>query len=92
MAIDTPSSGILVFCCDICFETLEMTADEGLPVADRVACLRLAKEAGWKSEKHVGYAWQHFCPDCGDAAAEEAKHRREAEQERERIKQRNALR
>ena len=71
MAIDVPNSGVLVVCCDLCFDTLELTADEGHPVADRVACLKLAHEAGWKSEKHVGYAWEHYCPTCASLPDED---------------------
>jgi hypothetical protein len=29
-----------------------------------VACLKLAKEQEWRSDKHVGYGWEHYCPEC----------------------------
>lgn len=64
MALDRPDKETFVFQCDRCPETLEFNADEGHPVADTAACIRLAKEAGWSAKKVVGYDWEHYCPDC----------------------------
>jgi hypothetical protein len=92
MSIEKPEPGLLVIHCDMCDEFIEFSRDEGQPTDDPAACLRLAKEVGWKSEKQVGFDWSHYCEDCAPAAAAEAKREREANQERERIRQHNASR
>lgn len=64
MSIEKPERGMLVIQCDACDEHIDFNADEGQPTDDMVACLKLAKEQEWRSDKHVGYGWEHYCPDC----------------------------
>ena len=90
MSIEKPQPGMLVIQCDACEDHIDFTADEGQPADDMVACLKLAHELEWQSTKQTGFDWQHWCPDCAPAAALEAKRKRDADQEREQIKQRNA--
>lgn len=71
MSFDRPSTGVFVMQCDACFDTLELTADEGHPTEDVPACLKLAREAGWKAKKVVGYAWEHYCPACAELPDDE---------------------
>lgn len=71
MAFDKPDKDTFVFQCDRCPDILELTADEGHPVADTVACLRFAKEVGWSAKKVPGYGWEQYCPDCSKLPEDE---------------------
>lgn len=71
MSIEHITRTTIVFQCDRCFTNIDFHAEEGHPTADMVACLGLAKEIGWKSDKHVGYAWEHYCPECAVLPASE---------------------
>lgn len=69
MSFDKPSDEVFVLQCDACFDTLEFTAaetdsDEFVDPKDTVACLLAAKRKGWRSDKHVGFSWEHYCPGC----------------------------
>ena len=64
MSIERPERGMLVIMCDACDDRLDFTADEGFPVGDTVACLKLAKEQGWISQKYPGFQWEQYCEEC----------------------------
>lgn len=54
------------------------------------ACWQQAEAAGWRSFKKRGRDWEYFCKECAaDAETAYHEHNRQ-EQERERIKARNA--
>lgn len=64
MSFDKPSADVFVLQCDACLDTIEFTEAEGVAPDDTVACLTASKKLGWKSEKHIGFAWEHYCPTC----------------------------
>jgi len=89
----------IIFACDAipeCGEVLEtdiatIRAEYPNPhVSDFAACWRKAQLMGWRSFKRGSRPWDYFCPKCAIDA--ETAHRRynEQENERERIKARNA--
>lgn len=64
MAFDKPDNSTLVFDCDYCHTTTDFNVDEGHPVADVPACIRLLKEIGWTTKKVPGYSWEQYCEEC----------------------------
>ena len=90
MSIEKPELGLLVIQCDACDEFIEFFSDEGEPTGDPAECLRRAKKVGWISQKPIGSDWLQFCEACAMVAATEARRKHELDEERERIKQRNA--
>jgi hypothetical protein len=64
MSIEKPERGMLVIQCDACEDHIDFNADEGQPTDDMVACLKLAKEQGWVSQKPVGFQWEQYCEEC----------------------------
>lgn len=60
MSHDRPASGLLVFICDACSETFEVT-DRDEDLGDYNACWRLAKDDGWRFK-----SGEHLCPECAD--------------------------
>jgi hypothetical protein len=57
MSFERPTQGMLVFCCDACEETFEVTEN----LTDFRKCWNEAHDAGWKM--HEG---DHLCPDCAE--------------------------
>jgi hypothetical protein len=64
MSFDKPSTDVFTLQCDGCLDTIEFTEAESVDPANTVECLTAAKKLGWISEKHVGFAWENYCPDC----------------------------
>lgn len=66
MSIDRPDSHTLVFGCDACDEVVEFAAqDEGVDDPPNfVTSWQAAKDQGWRTDKHVGFDWEHYCPEC----------------------------
>lgn len=61
------------------------------PGSSFVECWKDAStRAGWRSFKRAGHPWGYFCPQCGSVAGMAHRQRNMEEQERERIKKRNA--
>lgn len=58
--------------------------------ADFVPAWIAVQNSGWRSFKKVGQPWQYFCPKCAPAAEEAQRKYRESENERDRIRSRNA--
>jgi hypothetical protein len=56
--VDRPSKGVLVFVCDVCDESIEITK---VDVSDFRRAWTEAKEEGWKI-----VASEHRCPDCAE--------------------------
>jgi hypothetical protein len=57
MSFERPQKGMLVFCCDACPETIEITED----LSDYNKCWGHAKEEGWRMHNS-----EHFCPECAE--------------------------
>ena len=61
------------------------------PGTDFIPCFTYAKEhMGWVSFKRIGRPWDYFCKNCAQDAATAHRRYNEQENERERIKARNA--
>jgi len=59
MGTERPSKGVLVFQCDVCFETHDFSKAEGDDVSDYRACWRTLHEDGWRMNDG-----EHMCTDC----------------------------
>jgi len=57
MSFERPARGLLVFCCDACDETIEVTED----LDDFRKCWGHAKEEGWVMKSN-----EHYCPGCAE--------------------------
>jgi hypothetical protein len=63
----------------------------GIPGTDFIKCFADAKaRLGWVSFKRIGRPWDYFCKGCALDAATAHRRYNEQENERERIKARNA--
>ena len=58
--------------------------------SDFAVCWGRAQGVGWRSFKKGGRPWEYFCAKCAPAAEEAQRRHNELENERERIRQRNA--
>lgn len=70
MSFERPSKGVLVFQCDVCFDTFEFDKANGDEIGDFRACWNTLRGEGWsmkngrKSETASGYHTEHLCSDC----------------------------
>ena len=95
MAWEKDETGITFYCdtpdCKsvlICPATASPPAPPG---TDFIPCFQYAKEQlGWVSFKRIGRPWDYFCKGCAADAATAHRRYNEQENERERIKARNA--
>ncbi len=62
MSFERPSPGMLVYQCDICYDTRELAKANGDPVHDTRACWRQLVGEGW-SFGEIN-ADEHLCEDC----------------------------
>lgn len=63
MSTERPSKGVLVFQCDVCFDTHEFSKAEGDDVRDYRACWSVLHEDGWIMKDS-----EHLCTDCAKTA------------------------
>ena len=78
MSFERPSRGLLVFQCDACFDTFELSkVDTNLQ--DFRSCWTIMREEGWTltstrttpgsgGRSPLNYATEHLCPDCSKTA------------------------
>lgn len=57
MSVDRPSRGVLVFICDVCDDSIEIT--ESVDVFSE--CWAVARDEGWKIKRG-----EHLCPGCAE--------------------------
>lgn len=99
MAWDKSETSVVFYCdspsCDVTdtfniAQTRETSAapDKG---SDFAQCWQRAQGVGWRSFKRGGRPWEYFCPKCGPDAEIAHREYNRQEQERERIKARNAI-
>ena len=91
------ASGVITFYCDTCQEShvvnianARASTTRREPFPNLLPCWDIAHARGWVSFKRIGYAWTYHCPACADQAAADHAEWNKQEQERERIKERNA--
>jgi hypothetical protein len=94
MSFEKDATGITFYCdtsdCESVL-TYDISVSSGPPGTDFIACLADAKERfGWVSLKRIGRPWDFFCKNCALGAAIAHSRFNEQENERERIKARNA--
>lgn len=63
MSFERPSRGLLVFQCDVCFDTFELSKADGADVQDFRSCWGLLHEDGWTMS-----GTEHLCADCSQTA------------------------
>jgi hypothetical protein len=63
MSTERPAKGVLVFQCDVCFDTHEFSKSEGDDVSDYHACWRILHDDGWRINNG-----EHMCTDCAKTA------------------------
>ena len=63
MSFERPSKGLLVFQCDVCFDTFELSKAEGADVSNFRECWRELHEQEWTMS-----GTEHLCPDCSKTA------------------------
>lgn len=85
------------FTCDTCakpvncnVETVRATAQPEPETSDFIMCWRYLQAVGWRSFKRTGYDWSYHCVRCSPAAEAEHREYRRLENERDRIRARNA--
>ena len=68
MSFERPGRGLLVFQCDVCFDTFELSKDEH-DIEDFRSCWAVMREDGWTlgSRTSAG-GTEHLCPDCSKTA------------------------
>jgi hypothetical protein len=62
MSFERPGRGMLVFQCDVCFESYELSRAD-VDTEDFSACWAILRDAGWSREGS-----DHFCEDCAKTA------------------------
>jgi hypothetical protein len=78
MSFERPSPGLLVFQCDVCFDTFELSKED-TNIQDFRSCWAVMREEGWtmkstRSQNGSGgrgalaYATEHMCSDCSKTA------------------------
>lgn len=73
MSFERPTKGMLVFQCDVCYDTRELAKANGDPVGDFRASQRQLIEEGWS----LGSApEEHLCEDCTKIAEADRAHKR----------------
>lgn len=97
MSFERPDNCTIVFLCDGCDEVAEFSSDgKKIPMFDMEgkpaygACWTVIEAEGWITQKRIGKTWEHFCDTCAPAAEREAQKRAFQEQQRERLKSKNA--
>jgi hypothetical protein len=58
MSMERPSRGLLVFQCDVCFDTHEFSSAEA-DIFDFRKCWQELRAEGWTMNRS-----EHMCPDC----------------------------
>lgn len=68
MSSERPSKGLLVFQCDVCFDTVDLSKDE-YDISDFRECWAVLSEDGW-TLSNIGKAGtvEHLCSDCSKTA------------------------
>lgn len=92
------SDEAVTFECDTCdlivdcdTKTVRDTAEQpNAQDSDFAICWRYMQGIGWRSFKREGRLWAYHCPTCGPQAEVEHGDHRRLEDERERIRSRNA--
>lgn len=85
MAWDRPDETTIAFECDgECGKKLSFIS------SDFGSCWRKVQEIGWRGFKRTGRDWSHICPDCVPAAEAVHSDHKRMEDERDRIRARNA--
>ncbi len=74
MSFERPGRGLLVFQCDACFDTFELSKDEH-DIQDFRSCWAIMREEGWtmrssaaKGGQALGGNTEHLCADCSATA------------------------
>jgi hypothetical protein len=87
----------ITFECDTCdvvvdcdIKTVRATAQPSDYETDFAVCFRYMRGIGWRSFKRSGRAWSYHCTACGPQAEVEHNDHRRLEDERDRIRSRNA--
>jgi hypothetical protein len=75
MSFERPARGLLVFQCDVCFDTFELSKADGADVQDFRSCWAVMHEEGWtlnnnggRQARALAYSTEHLCPDCSQTA------------------------
>jgi hypothetical protein len=74
MSFERPSKGLLVFQCDVCFDTYELSKDD-IDLQDFRSCWALMREEGWTlrstrtapgigGRNALSNSTEHMCADC----------------------------
>ena len=91
------SDGLVIFECDSCdvvvdcdVATIRSTAHPTAHDTDFSLCYRYMQGIGWRSFKRTGRPWSYHCPTCSPQAESEHRDHQRLENERDRIKTRNA--
>lgn len=64
MSFERPSEGLLVFQCDVCFDTFEIGDD----VDNFRACWSRLRKDGWSMSTSEKGTAEHLCSDCTQTA------------------------
>jgi hypothetical protein len=77
MSFERPSKGVLVFQCDVCFDTFELSKEEH-DIQNFSSCWAIMREEGWTLSNMrptegggrfaLSLATEHLCPDCSRTA------------------------
>lgn len=80
MSFERPSKGLLVFQCDVCFETFELSKDDH-DLQDFRSCWAIMHEEGWSlrttrpgnegGHNSLSKSMEHLCPDCSKTARDD---------------------
>lgn len=66
MSTERPTKGLLVFQCDVCYDTREFSKANGDQVNSFQSCWGTLHEEGWAL-----FQSQHLCEDCAQIAKTE---------------------
>jgi hypothetical protein len=78
MSFERPSQRLLVFQCDVCFDTFELSKDEH-DLQDFKSCWEVMREEGWtltniantgqgRVRNALAHSTEHHCHDCSKTA------------------------
>lgn len=62
MSSERPAKGLLVFQCDVCFDTREFSKADGDPAHDYRECWRICMGEGWSTARTP--STDQYCGDC----------------------------
>ncbi len=77
MSFERPAKGMLVFQCDVCFDTFELSKEEH-DLQNFRSCWAVLREEGWTlkttlpgnrgGHHSLSNTMEHLCPDCSKTA------------------------